>query len=253
MPVQRKDFLMIFKASVDYGIRTIVYLAVKGDVCSSREISEEMAVPRDYLIQLALHLRQAGIIKARPGKNGGYELAKAPEKITLGEIIGIFDGENKGANRPLKKRKKSDADIQEIIRLHSAIIESFDSYLNAITVKTLLDMWEKNGSSSSLVADELEAEASRLRKGTKTGSKKATPKKASKPQAAKATKSTKATAAAKAKKPSTTKAAKTTAVRAKAVKTSKASKPKPAKTAKPKTTKTKATASSKGKRSSKSK
>ena len=77
---------MKLKASVDYGVRAVIYLAVKGETCSSREISEEMSVPRDYLIQLALRLRNAGIIKARPGKNGGYVLAKAPEEITIGSI-----------------------------------------------------------------------------------------------------------------------------------------------------------------------
>ena len=55
---------MKMKASVDYGVRAILYLATKETTCSSREISEEMAVPRDYLIQLALRLRNAGLIKA---------------------------------------------------------------------------------------------------------------------------------------------------------------------------------------------
>jgi hypothetical protein len=52
---------MKMKASVDYGIRAMLYLAAKGTTCSSREISEEMQVPRDYLIQLALRLRNAGL------------------------------------------------------------------------------------------------------------------------------------------------------------------------------------------------
>ena len=75
---------MKLKASVDYGVRAILYLAIKGDTCSSREISEEMAVPRDYLIQLALRLRNAGLIKARPGKNGGYVLARPASEIKIG-------------------------------------------------------------------------------------------------------------------------------------------------------------------------
>ena len=45
---------MKLKASVDYGVRAVMYLAIKNDTCSSREISEEMSVPRDYLIQLAV-------------------------------------------------------------------------------------------------------------------------------------------------------------------------------------------------------
>ena len=51
---------MKLKASVDYGVRAIMYLALKGGTCSSREISDEMSIPRDYLIQLALKRYRQG-------------------------------------------------------------------------------------------------------------------------------------------------------------------------------------------------
>lgn len=57
-----------FKASVEYGMRAVLYLAEKGSICSSREVADEMSIPRDYLIQLAQLLRNAGIVHARPGK-----------------------------------------------------------------------------------------------------------------------------------------------------------------------------------------
>lgn len=44
---------MQLKASTDYGIRAILYLAAEKDVRSSKEIAREMSIPRDYLIQLA--------------------------------------------------------------------------------------------------------------------------------------------------------------------------------------------------------
>ena len=52
---------MHFKASVEYGMRAVLYLAEKGSICSSREVADEMSIPRDYLIQLAQLLRNAGI------------------------------------------------------------------------------------------------------------------------------------------------------------------------------------------------
>ena len=63
------------KASTDYGIRAILYLAAQGTTCSSKDIAHDMSIPRDYLIQLAQLLRNAGLIEARPGKHGGYRLA----------------------------------------------------------------------------------------------------------------------------------------------------------------------------------
>ena len=53
---------MQLKASTDYGIRAILYLAAQGTTCSSKDIAEDMSIPRDYLIQLAQLLRNAGII-----------------------------------------------------------------------------------------------------------------------------------------------------------------------------------------------
>ena len=59
---------MQFKASTDYGMRAILYLAAQGTTCSSKDIAQDMSIPRDYLIQLAQLLRNAGLIEARPRK-----------------------------------------------------------------------------------------------------------------------------------------------------------------------------------------
>ena len=76
---------MQLKASTDYGMRAILYLAAQGTTCSSKDIAEDMSIPRDYLIQLAQLLRNAGIIEARPGKHGGYRLAKDPDEVVYSD------------------------------------------------------------------------------------------------------------------------------------------------------------------------
>lgn len=153
---------MKFKASVDYGMRTVIYLALKDDVCSSREISEEMSIPRDYLIQLALHLRDAGLVKTRAGKNGGYELAKSPEDITLGQIIDIFDNDLKHPCKSLQLQQDAPTSTKDVCNLHDLILESFNGYLNAITLQALLNIMQ-SGSTREFLARELEEEAVRLR------------------------------------------------------------------------------------------
>ena len=154
---------MKLKASVDYGVRAIMYLAVKGDTCSSREISEEMSVPRDYLIQLALRLRNAGLIKARPGKNGGYVLAKSPEDITVGQILDAFDSDLKHVRQPMKKGRKASDSALAVRDMHGMVMESLDAFLGAITVQSLLDVMQSGGAPDNLIADALEKEAARLR------------------------------------------------------------------------------------------
>lgn len=158
---------MKLKASVDYGVRAIMYLAAKGTTCSSREISEEMSVPRDYLIQLALRLRNAGLIKARPGKNGGYVLAKDPSEITVGQILDAFDSDLKHVRQPMKKGRKVSESAAAVRAMHGMLADSLEMYLSAITVQNLLDALDEDQSIDLIVADAFESEAARLRKEAK--------------------------------------------------------------------------------------
>ena len=153
---------MKLKASVDYGVRAVMYLAVKGGTCSSREISEEMSVPRDYLIQLALRLRNAGIIKARPGKNGGYVLAKDPANISIGDILDAFDSDLKHSRQEMKKGRRVSKQAAAVREVHGLVMDSLNTYLDAISVQSLLDSMDGDAEPEKLIAAALRAEADRL-------------------------------------------------------------------------------------------
>jgi len=153
---------MKLKASVDYGVRAVMYLAIKNDTCSSREISEEMSVPRDYLIQLALRLRNAGIIKARPGKNGGYVLAKDPADISIGSILDAFDNDLKHSRQEMKKGRRVSSQAAAVREVHSLVMNSLNTYLDAISIQDLLESIDGEDSAEQLIAGALRAEADRL-------------------------------------------------------------------------------------------
>lgn len=106
---------MHFKASVEYGMRAVLYLAEKGSICSSREVADEMSIPRDYLIQLAQLLRNAGIIHARPGKNGGYILAKDASNISMLDVFSALQND-----RPRSERKEAE-DASDLLQYMSSI------------------------------------------------------------------------------------------------------------------------------------
>ncbi len=134
---------MQLKASIDYGLRAVLYLAHKDGLCSSRDIAREMAIPRDYLIQLAQLLRNAGIVEARPGKHGGYRLAKDPSEISLLSVMTALDEEPKTETRKKQSRRRGlpakSEEAERIKRAYQLALESYDSYLNAITLDMLLD------------------------------------------------------------------------------------------------------------------
>ena len=51
------------------------------------------AVPANYLVQILSELRNGGLITSRRGKQGGYALARAPEEISLLDIVRVIEGE----------------------------------------------------------------------------------------------------------------------------------------------------------------
>jgi Rrf2 family protein len=59
---------------------------------SLAEIAAEEDLPRAYLEQLVIGLRDAGLVRSTRGAHGGYELARAPETIRMGEILRALEG-----------------------------------------------------------------------------------------------------------------------------------------------------------------
>jgi Rrf2 family transcriptional regulator, cysteine metabolism repressor len=57
---------------------------------SLASVSRNHGVSALFLKKIVRSLKSAGLVKSREGINGGYELAKSPEKISLWEIINSF-------------------------------------------------------------------------------------------------------------------------------------------------------------------
>lgn len=153
---------MQLKASTDYGLRTVLYLAAKGGTCSSKDISEDMAIPRDYLIQLAQLLRKAGIIEAQPGKNGGYRLSKEPSETTLLEVMEALATDPKESVRQRLEARENAPMVLEIRNAFELLSASNDAYLNSITLDLLLESADNSERARELLAERLQEESQRL-------------------------------------------------------------------------------------------
>jgi len=58
-----------------------------GAATNLREVAERTRISRRYLDQLAISLRNAGLIRGQSGHGGGYRLTRAPCDITAGGIV----------------------------------------------------------------------------------------------------------------------------------------------------------------------
>jgi len=77
-----------------YGLRAMVYLAKnKNKISSLKEISKKEGISFDYLEKIISKLEKTGLLRSKKGVQGGYFLAKKPEKIKIGQIIKALEGE----------------------------------------------------------------------------------------------------------------------------------------------------------------
>jgi Rrf2 family protein len=73
----------------EYGVICALHLArrsAEGPI-TGREIAESEQLPGDYVEQILLRLRRAGIIRSTRGAHGGYMLAKDSSSISIRDVI----------------------------------------------------------------------------------------------------------------------------------------------------------------------
>jgi Rrf2 family protein len=57
-----------------------------------REIALAEKIPATFLTQILLKLKASGLVASTRGASGGYRLARAPEQISLIDVLQTIDG-----------------------------------------------------------------------------------------------------------------------------------------------------------------
>jgi len=74
-------------AKADYAVRAAVELASSGDgPVTAEHLAEAQQIPVNFLENILLDLRRAGIIESRRGASGGYLLAKPAHEIVVADV-----------------------------------------------------------------------------------------------------------------------------------------------------------------------
>lgn len=85
-----------------YGAMAVLDLAIhygSGHVHKA-DIAERQGIPEQYLAQILSVLRRAGIVNSVRGPSGGHVLARAPNEVSVGEIVEMLDGPQVQADEP---------------------------------------------------------------------------------------------------------------------------------------------------------
>jgi Rrf2 family protein len=56
------------------------------------DIAEEQAIPVRFLEVILSQLKQGGFVESRRGRDGGYLLSRAPERLAVGDVIRFVEG-----------------------------------------------------------------------------------------------------------------------------------------------------------------
>jgi Rrf2 family protein len=86
----------MFKLSkkADYGLIAVKHLAMHRTqhACSANEIAEEYGISVTLMAKVLQKLARFGLVGAKHGSSGGYQLAKEPSQISALDVINAIDG-----------------------------------------------------------------------------------------------------------------------------------------------------------------
>ena len=86
----------MFKLSkkADYGLMAMKHLANhrQGLACSANEIAEEYGISATLMAKVLQKLAKQGLVAAKHGSTGGYQLTRRPEQISALEVLTAIDG-----------------------------------------------------------------------------------------------------------------------------------------------------------------
>ncbi|CAM2927210.1 hypothetical protein LEST103851_10015 [Legionella steigerwaltii] len=65
----------------DYSLRALIYIALRKDSCTVKDITEAYGISNNHMIKIIHNLAKLGLIKTIRGKNGGILMAAQPGAI----------------------------------------------------------------------------------------------------------------------------------------------------------------------------
>ena len=121
--------MLTISSKTRYGIAALLALAESygSGLLQIKDIASRCNIPHQYLEQIFNRLGKAGIIKSTRGKNGGYELASAPQRVTVLDIVNSLEGTIEFVPKSTEKNDiiydlfhQAEVKLQEILNVNLA-------------------------------------------------------------------------------------------------------------------------------------
>jgi Rrf2 family transcriptional regulator, cysteine metabolism repressor len=126
----------------DYALHAIFDLAQQksGAPIKIADIAKRQKIPQKFLELILAGLKQGGFVESRRGAEGGYLLARAPDAITVGQVLRYVEG-GKTA-KPARKQSAADPFNETWRRVDQAVSDVIDQ----TTFAELARLWRERQS-----------------------------------------------------------------------------------------------------------
>lgn len=132
--------LMNVSVRCEYALRAVLDLALAepGSPVRIADIARRQDVPQKFLETILADLKKQGFLESRRGADGGYLLAKAPESITIGQVIRGIEGSRGG--------RASAGDASPLDFLWARVDESIAQVIDSTDFASLARVWRERQS-----------------------------------------------------------------------------------------------------------
>lgn len=133
---------MILSTKGRYGLKMMYEFALNYGTgpMSLKEVAAKQQLSETYLEQLIAHLKKAELVKSIRGAQGGYELLRKPEEITVGEIIRTLEGPLAPSDCVLDSEPECTRAGYCVTRLiWEKIMDSINNVIDSITLKDMVN------------------------------------------------------------------------------------------------------------------
>ena len=130
---------MRLSAKTEYACVAMIELAAgytSREPVRIRKITDEHDIPARFLVQILLQLKGAGLVNSTRGAAGGYQLARAPQDISLGEVMEVIEGPDDIPSSTVSRDSRAARALHETWR---GVMQVQRDFLRGITLAELLE------------------------------------------------------------------------------------------------------------------
>ncbi len=130
----------MLSSTAEYALRAVLFLAEHPEPCPMRagELAAALRVPPNYLAKILHQLVKLGLLHSSRGRNGGFELAVPPSRLTLLRVVEAFDPVRKRQRCLLGRKECGDRKACPVHARWKVLAEQIVRFFHQTTVGDLL-------------------------------------------------------------------------------------------------------------------